>query len=358
MSAVIDHGIEEQLHLGAQVYISLQGEPVADVGIGKSRPGVAMTNKSITKWLSAVKPICAVAIARLRESGHLDWDDKVTDYISEFGSKGKEDITIRHLLTHTSGIRHISTKKETWELHIAEICEGGLYPDWIPGEKAGYAVSLGWMILAEILQRVDGRHYDQYAHDEILLPLQMTDTWISVSPALFESYGDQMSLAYTSKKGKLEHLEWDSPDEGLYWPGGSARGPVRELGHFYEMLLFDGERDGVRILSSESVHDITSVHRSGMLDTTFKQTIDWGFGFLIDSKSNNPDGHDYGYGTHASSNTFGHGGFQSAIGFADPDKELVVSWAFNGLPGDAAHRKRNHTMNTAIYEDLGLGGRT
>ena len=353
-SEVIQKGIEAQMHLGAQIFISVQGDPIADFGIGESRPGVQMKNKTITKWLSAVKPVCAVAVAQLLEKGELELDDEVTRFIPEFGTNGKGGVTIRHLLTHTSGMRHINTKSETWEDLITEVCNVGLYADWVPGKKAGYNVSLGWILLAEILRLVDGRHYNQYARDEILLPLGMDDSWISFSPDLVESYGQEPNPIYTSKEAKLELVDWDQPDEGIYWPGGSARGPVRELGAFYEMLLFGGERNGVRLLTSETIALLTSRHRKEMLDNTFKEVIDWGLGFMIDSKIHHPEGHNYGFGAHASPGTFGHGGYQTSIGFADPDHDLVVSWSFNGLPGDAKHRERNHAMNTAIYEDLGL----
>ena len=62
----------------------------------------------------------------------------------------------------------------------------------------------------------------------------------------------------------------------------------------------------------------------------------------------------YGYGRHASRRTFGHSGFQSSTGFADPEHGLVVAAVVNGNPGEPAHTERFRDLTEAIYEDLGL----
>ena len=82
--------------------------------------------------------------------------------------------------------------------------------------------------------------------------------------------------------------------------------------------------------------------------------MDWGLGLIIDSKGYGIDTVPYGYGKYSSSRTFGHGGSQSSVGYADPDRKLVVAAVFNGMPGDRAHNIRMRAFLTALYEDLGL----
>ena len=351
---VIEKGLEGGLHPGAQIYISLGGDPVANFATGEVRRGVEMTSDGIVKWLSCVKPVCAVSIAQLWEQGKLEFDDKVTRFIPEFGTNDKGAISIRHLLTHTSGIKHSDIEADTWDGFISRICEGTPNENWNPGQKAGYSVALGWFVLAEIVRRIDGRHYDQYAREEIFLPLGMQDSWVSMSPERYESYGERMDRIYNTQDGDPKPIPWDLPDKGVYYPGGSARGPIRELGYFYEMLLFHGKRDRVRILSPQAVEALTARHRTGMFDNTFRQVMDWGLGFILDSKIHHEGAYSYDFGKHSSPRTFGHGGYQSSTGFADPEHALVVAWAFNGLPGERKHRQRNHAINSAIYSDLGL----
>jgi CubicO group peptidase (beta-lactamase class C family) len=107
------------------------------------------------------------------------------------------------------------------------------------------------------------------------------------------------------------------------------------------------------IISAEQVRLITSRQRVGMLDETFKHTIDWGLGFLINSRQYGGQ-MPYNYGDHASPNAFGHSGSQSSCAFADPDNKLVVAWVCNGMPGEAKHQQRQTAINNAIYADVGI----
>ena len=97
------------LHIGAQLYVSLRRQPVADLAIGQSRPGVAMTPDTVILWMSATKPMTALAIAQLWERNRLALDDPIARHIPEFAPHGKESITLRHVLTHTAPIRWVET---------------------------------------------------------------------------------------------------------------------------------------------------------------------------------------------------------------------------------------------------------
>ena len=104
---------------------------------------------------------------------------------------------------------------------------------------------------------------------------------------------------------------------------------------------------------------MTARHRVGLVDQTFRTKLDWGLGFIVDSKhyldsrAADPDA-PYGYGAHAGPRTFGHSGARSSTAFCDPDAGLVVALAVNGLPDDETHRARFERLTAAIYEDLGL----
>jgi CubicO group peptidase (beta-lactamase class C family) len=139
-------------------------------------------------------------------------------------------------------------------------------------------------------------------------------------------------------------------------PGASARGPIRELAKFYEMMWRCGgvAGSGARVLLPQTVEAMTARHRVGMMDQTFKHFIDWGLGFIIDSKHYGQETLPYGYGPHASGRTFGHSGNQSSCAFCDPEHGLVVAWAVNGMPGEKGHQERAEQMNAAIYQDLQL----
>ena len=351
---LIARGTASGLHSGAQVCVSRDGTVVADLVVGEASPGVDMRPTSLTSWMSSGKPLLAVAMAQLVERGQIDLQDRVVDHVPEFGANGKDGIDLRHLLTHTSGLTNDRPSASTWDELVGAICASSPVTEWVPGAAAGYNVGNGWVILAEVLRRVDGRDYDQYAREEILLPLGMEDSWVHLKGAALEEYGDRVAGLYDTASGGATDPEWTSWPNEIYWPGGSARGPVRELTRFYEMLLRGGSRDNSRIVGAATVAAFTGRHRSGMVDKTFGYILDWGLGFMVDSKRHGRRDYAYSFGEHASDNSYGHGGYQSSMGFADPDCGLAVAWTLNGMPGERAHRSRNHDINTAIYEDLGL----
>ena len=102
-AGIIEQGIADKLHLGAQLYVSRDGATVADLAIGEATSGVPMRPDHLMLWMSSVKPVTAVAIGQMWEQGRLGLDDKVAQHIPEFRTKGKEPITIRHVMTHTGG---------------------------------------------------------------------------------------------------------------------------------------------------------------------------------------------------------------------------------------------------------------
>lgn len=108
------------------------------------------------------------------------------------------------------------------------------------------------------------------------------------------------------------------------------------------------------MLSPQTVEAITSPHRVGLFDETFKHTMDWALGFIVNSARYGPDTVPYGFGPHASGRAFGHGGSQSSIAFADPEHSLAVAVICNGTPGEAKHQRRMRQVLAAVYEDLGL----
>jgi CubicO group peptidase (beta-lactamase class C family) len=354
---IINGGMSEGLHIGAQVYVSLGGKPVASFAIGEARRGVPMTNDTLMLWLSAVKPVGAVAMAQLWQQGKLDLDDRVCQFIPEFGTRGKGVVTLRHILTHTGGfpkvegVRRLTSQEEI----IANICNAELEPGWVPGRKAGYHAASSWHILGEVLRRLDGQPFDQYVREEIFAPLGMNDCWIGMPSQRSDEYGDRVGIMHMTEGGRPMPLRSEFNDDRIpYRPGGSGWGPMRELGRFYEMLLFRGQRDGMRLLSPQTVEALTARHRVGMYDETLRHIVDWGLGFIIDSNLYGAATVPYGYGPHCSPRTFGHSGNQASVGFCDPEHGLVVAWVFNGTPGERRHQQRGRAMNAAIYEDLNL----
>lgn len=349
-AAVLEQGLIEGLHIGAQVYVSRHGKAVADLGVGEARPGVPMDADSMMLWWSSTKPSVAVAIGQLWERGQLDIEERVCTYIPEFANKGKEAVTLRHVLTHTGGFRFADGRdgfRMSWDEIIARICDADLEAGWIPGEKAGYHPSSGWFILGEVIRRIDGRPFQQFVREAIFEPLGMNDCWVGMPPERYRAYGDRIGVMHNTEGAEPVPVPIVDSEEACSRcvPGGGGRGPMRELGRLFEALLGGGRLGEVSVLSPQTVSAMTARHRIGMFDETFRVVIDWGLGFVIDSMI---------YGRHCSPRTFGHGGFRSSVAFADPECEVVAAVVTNGMPDDRRHYPRFSAISSAIYEDLGI----
>lgn len=353
-TTVIEDGIRDGLHLGAQVYVSLEGKVLADGAVGEARAGVPLTPEHLIIWFSMTKATVAVSVAKAWERGLVDLDAPIAHYVPEFGVNGKERITLRHCLTHTGGFRPgdsvqgaAKEPEANWHEIVAGICEVPLEEGWSPGNDAGYHLTCGMTMLAEVLRRTDGRFYSQYVREEVFEPLGMTDCWVGMPRGKVDEYGDLVgTMHHTAGATPLPLDRLDSLGSLTRCsPGGGGRGPMRQLARLYEMLDGRGEREGVRILSPQTVDAITARHRVGIFDRTFGIALDWGLGFGIDSSS---------HGRHSSRRVFGHGGAQSSIAYCDPEHGLVVALQTNGMPGTPRHYARLAALADAVYEDVGL----
>lgn len=311
-------------------------------------------------WLSSGKPVTAAAVMKYVEAGELELDRPVRDVIPEFGQAGKEGITLRHLLTHTAGLRPIVSgwPQQPWEAIVRRICKAPLQESWRPGEHGGYDPARTWFILGEILRRIDGRPAERIVREEILEPAGMLDSRLAIPPHLYREYEDRIGLMYAVKNRQLipthsHEMEVCAQPS----PGGSMRGPASELGAFYELLLRGGAAaTGIQVLQERTIARMTRRHREAMHDRTFRHVVDFGLGLIINSNRYGVETVPYGYGRHCSEPTFGHGGAQSSVGFADPLHQLVIVAIANGSPGEPLHQVRFRDILSAVYEDLDLAG--
>jgi len=355
---LIHRGIEQKLHCGMQIYVSIAGDVVCDFAVGENRPGTPLSHETLMLWMSSGKPITVAGLLQLVEQDRIGLDDLVSKHIPEFSQKGKEEVTIRHLLTHTAGLKPIVSgwPHRDWDTIIDKICNAALQQDWVVGEDAGYDPSRSWFILGEIIKRVDGKPVDHFVRENILEPLGMVDCWMALPAHLYKAYDKKIGVMFGVKDSEL-HATHGHEKEVCQKasPGGSMRGPAKQLGLFYETLLNGGVApNGTRILKAETVEHMTSRQRLDKFDQTFRHKMDFGLGLIVNSNRYGKDTVPYGFGIHAGEDAFGHGGAQSSIAFADPENKAVVVAIANGCPGEELHQQRFRTLLSTIYEELGL----
>ncbi|MFB7476421.1 serine hydrolase domain-containing protein [Kitasatospora sp. NPDC056184] len=342
---------------GAQFYASLHGRPLADVGLGLARPGVAMSAGSAPLWYCCAKPLLSVALGRLWEAGDFDPYLPVAHYLPEFGAAGKSAITSMELLTHTGPVPTGADPLHGVVTGPDEERSRRAYAAAVGPRQAGpginYSQWWAWYVLAGLLPAIDGRDYPAYVEQEILRPCGMDRTRVHLSPEDYDAYGDRLPLIHVSNLGDTPQPTWFWSTRGATTrcvPGVNTRGPLADLGLLLEMLLADGAAAGGRILAPTTVAALTARHRTGLHDRY--GNADWGFGLRLECRTLDPA---YtSFGTHASPRSFGHDGLWTAVAFADPDADLVVAVHLNGKVEHERHRERIVRIADAVYQDLGL----
>ncbi len=192
--AVFERGRERGLHLGIQLYVSRDLNTLVDLAIGENQPGEPLTSDHLLPWLSAGKPLTALAVMQLVDEQRIDLDRPVVQLIPEFGQAGKEAITSRHLLTHTAGIDAVMLgwPQTPWDEIITRICAAPLRAGTIPGESAAYDPQRSWFILGEIVQRLRGRPIAEVLRENVLQRLGMMETWLALPVARYADYAPRL----------------------------------------------------------------------------------------------------------------------------------------------------------------------
>jgi len=361
--AALERGMADGLHVGAQLHVSRHGQTVASVAVGEAAPGRPMTTGTLMPWFSCTKLVTAIAVAQQWERGELDVDDPVKAHIPAFTGDGRDAVTVRHLLTHTSPLRPADgpptlMRTELWNDAIARIVATPLERDWRPGRRAGYHLRGSFFLLGEIVRLLDGRPFDAYVRQEIFEPLGMVDSWLALTTEQFRRYGPRVGVMHDTTGPVAEPIEAFQRDDAFQRcvPAASGVGPVTELVRIAEVLLGKARRGDAVVLGPQAAEAMVARHRVDMVDETFGAKIDWGLGVMVNSWHYARRPAPYGYGDHASARAFGHGGVQSSLCFADPDPErgLAVALVCNGMPGEAANQRRTQPVISAVYEDLGI----
>lgn len=275
-----------------------------------------MTRDTIFDAASLTKVVaCTPAVMLLIERGQLGLDDRVAKYIPEFAAEGKGDITIKHLLTHTSGLRPDVSLKPDWKGQVAAIrlaCEEKLSAP--PGEKTIYS-DTGMYLLGEIVQRVSGLPLDEFARREIFLPLGMKDTDFNppqdkldrIAPTEVEGDTPVRGVVHDPRARRMAGVAGHA---GLFFT-------ASDLARYTRMLLNLGELDGVRLFKPETVKLMTSVQTPPNVNARR------GLGWDIDSSYSGPRGKLFPLGS------YGHTGWTGTSLWIDPFSQTFVIFLSN-----------------------------
>ena len=321
-------------------------------GMADNPSGRALKRDDIFRIASQTKAITATAVMMLWEEGKFRLDDPISKYIPEFENMqlldalkesdttyttrpAKKPMTIRHLLTHTSGVgygvidddprfKKIYHKAGITDLFTAEditIGESvkklaGLPLHHEPGED--YTYSEGLDILGYFVEILSGMPFDRFLRTRLFDPLGMDDTWFYL-PA-----GKAGRLVSVQKKENGEWIKYpvtfydpDYPVKGArrFFSGGAGlSSTAKDYATFLQMYLNNGELNGVRILSRTTVQSIMGDQIGNRWDNPDKH---YGLAFgVVNQKGQNTGG-------IGSKGTFDWGGYFNTQYFADPKEQII-----------------------------------
>lgn len=284
---------------------------------------------SIFLVASITKPVTATAAMMLVERGLLMLTDRVSDHLPEFAANGKEDVRVRHLLTHTSGLPDmLPDNLELRQQHaplstfVERICDLPL--DFPPGTRIQYQ-STGIAIIAAIVERLTGQSLPEFLRQEVFVPLRMHDTSLGAQGI------DLARVAEVNVPPEQRGVSWGWNQD--YWrnfgaPWGGMFTTVSDLYRFCRVFLCSGQCDGTRLLSPATVAEMTRDQTTALMQLTnedYRRLIwgqTWGLGWTIVGHRVAEAGRTF-FGDLCSSRTFGHGGATGTVVWMDPESEVI-----------------------------------
>jgi CubicO group peptidase (beta-lactamase class C family) len=304
-----------------------------------------MKNNSIFDAASLTKVMAtAPSIMILIEQGRIVLDDPVRKHLPEFIGGNKNKVTIKQLLTHTSGLRPVLPKKPAWHGYDKAIKLGiSLELTEFPGKKFRYS-DVNFILLGEIVRRASGMKLDKFAKEKIFQPLKMLDTNFKPSRSLLSR------ITPTTREGNtlIHGIVHDPSARAMGGVAGHAGlfTSAPDLARYCRMIIGGGKLGNIRVLKKESVELMTRNHTAHI-----SRKVKRGIGWDIDSVFSSPRGEGFPIGL-----SFGHTGWTGGSVWIHPkSKSFLIFLSNRNHPYERRSIKPlRYELGTLSGKSLGL----
>jgi len=326
LAVILQGGVRDSAFPGAIAVVGDKNGTLVTVTAGQLdwQPSPAPNASTLWDLASLTKVVgLTTAMMLLVESHRVDLDAPVQRYVPEFSGRWKETVTIRHLLTHSSGLpawRPLYKEAETRAAAMALAIATPL--DTLPGIRMVYS-DLGAIILGEVVMRVTGQPLDRFLREQVFTPLGMLETTYLPAEAL------RPRIAPTEvDPWRQRHLRGEVHDENAFALGGISAhaglfSTAQDLVRLARMYLGDGTLEGHRFLSPETLRQFTTVQDPALSH----RALGW-----ETPNGTNSAGH------LMSSRAFGHTGFTGTSIWIDPARGVFVLLLSNRVNPTREHR--------------------
>ncbi len=320
----------------AQIALAKAGELVLFETWGEA------SNDSLFCIFSATKAITSAAAWLLIQEGSLDVSRKVSEFVPEFVSNGKQDIRIEQLFTHTAGFPHAPFRPTDW---LDETRKRRRFADWQlnwqPGSRYEYHPTSSMWVIAEIIQVITRVSYESFVRESIALPLGLPDMWVGTPDehhariATITLVGEPLTEAEYEAAGLPVPpvtevtpdaiLNFNQPDtRRIPIPGGGGIMSAAELALFYQGLMGNSEP---QLWTEATIAEASRPRTADLIDMMTGKLINRALGVVI---SGDKYRNFRGFGHTNSPAAFGHAGAGGQIAWADPASGISFAYCTNG----------------------------
>ena len=350
VQAEFEQILQEPHELGSAVSVYWHGKPIVDLWGGFTTPKrrALWSQRSVASLFSVTKSLTALCLLHLIDQGKAQLDDKVITYWPEFdrGDVEKRHVTLRHLLTHQSGLPVIKGGRPGdvfyWDRMVTALEDAPLL--WPSGTRLAYhAITFGHLV-GEVIHRISGVMPSVYFANHFAEPLGLNLS-VKLMPAqpadLTLASGNSWKmrilrtvLSYYIKPSASWHSYYYRPISSAYHPNSqiwqnseipaiTGFGTAHGLARLYAMLAEGGCLDGHRIFSKEMADLIAQEQCPIKMDEGFKKEMKMGLGVYFQ--------HDKDLSLGPNPHNFGHTGMGGATAFVDPDQKIGFGYLCNHL---------------------------
>ncbi|HEV3111006.1 MAG TPA: serine hydrolase domain-containing protein [Candidatus Binataceae bacterium] len=346
--------IKEGILPACQIAIARNGRIGAMRSFGRVTLGGVekpATNETLFIIMSATKAIVVSCGWLLMQEGKLDLRERVADIVPEFGTNGKDIITVDQLLSYTSGFPNAPYAQKEWldrGKRLERFAKWRL--EYEPGTRFHYAPTSNMWVLAEIIERRGGRDFREFARERVAKPLGLPDLMLGIARAQSSRVADvtyvgqpptQEEYRKAGLPGKILAVETEVTESAILGfndplvreagvPGGGGIMTAGDLALFYQALLHDGRAfDGAQIWHPEILREARRVRTNAFIDPRngFKSNR----GLVLEIAGDDGHANVRGFGRTNSPQAFGHPGAAGQLGWADPATGISLAYLTNGF---------------------------
>jgi CubicO group peptidase (beta-lactamase class C family) len=349
--------------LGASIAVDLDGETVVDLwgGYRDEERTTPWTEDTIVNGWSTTKCVLNLAALLLVERGELDVYAPVGNYWPEFSAKGKKDIQVRHLMSHTSGVSGWDTPFSIRDMYDWELATERLAmqrPWWEPGTASGYHANNQGHLVGEVVRRITNTTFKQFVADEIAKPLgadyqigAREKDWQRIAPVVpppplpidFGALDPASPLVRTftgpvASAAAANSPEWRQADMGALNGHTNARGLLQVM-----RTLTLGGSGPVKL--SPSTVDLVFQEQSDGLDLVLMTPLRFGIGYGLTPTETVP--------YLPEGKVAFWGGWGGSLAVMDLDRRLTITYMMNRMAPGIIGSDRSEAYVRAVYSALG-----